>query len=119
MAFEKFTKTGARIGTPKISIWSSGQIGLNQGAIKRYELDNYRYVILFYDKDNKKIGIKFINDKNEEGAIKIIFRKVGGLSFSGVSFLHYYGIDFSNTRKFDLEHDEKNDLYVFSMEDTL
>ena len=115
MAFEKFIKTGGRIGTPKVSIWSRGQIGLNSCAIIRFGLDKYKYVILFYDKDDKKVGIKFINDNTEEGAAKIVFRKAGGLSFSGVAFLHYYGIDYSETRKYDLEYDKENDLYVFGL----
>ena len=119
MAFEKFTKTGGRIGTPKISIWSRGQIGLNRGAIERFRLDKYKYVVLFYDKDDKKIGIKFIDDSTEEGASKIIHRKSGGLSFSGVAFLHYYDIDYSETKKYDLEYDKENDLYVFNLLSTI
>ena len=57
MAFEKFTKTGGRIGTPKASIWSRGQIGLNRGAIERFNLDKYSHVILFYDREEKKVSL--------------------------------------------------------------
>ena len=117
MAFEKFTKTGGRIGSPKASIWSRGQIGLNQGALRRFDLEKFDFAILFYDKDTKKIGIKFSNDDTEKGTIKITKRKNGGMSFSGLSFLNYYGIDYSETKKYDLEHDKDNGLYVFELID--
>ena len=116
MAFEKFTKTGGRIGTPKASIWSRGQIGLNRGAVHQFDLDSYNFVILFYDKDAKKIGIKFTNIDTDDGIIKIVKRKNSGISFSGLAFLNYYGIDHSKTTKYDLEHDKENDLYVFSLQ---
>ncbi len=115
MAFEKFTKTGGRIGTPKASIWSRGQIGLNRGAIERYNLDKYKYVMFFYDRDDEKVGIKFTDDANESNIMKIVHRKGGGLSFSGSAFLNYYGIDYSETKKYDLEYDKENDLYVFNL----
>jgi hypothetical protein len=115
MTFEKFTKTGGRIGTPKASIWSRGQIGLNRGALERFSLDKYKFVMLFYDKENKKVGIKFTNDTTESNLIKIIHRKNGGLSFSGTAFLHYYGINYAETKKYDLEYDKTNDLYVFDL----
>lgn len=116
MAFEKFTKTGGRIGTPKASIWKRGQIGLNKGAIHQFQLDSYNFVILFYDKDAKKIGIKFTNNDTDTGATKIVKRKDSGISFSSLAFLNYYGIDYSETTKYDLEYDNENDLYVFSLQ---
>ena len=41
MAFERFTKTGGRIGTPKASIWKRGQIGLNQGSVEQFDLNKF------------------------------------------------------------------------------
>ena len=115
MAFEKFTKTGGRIGTPKASIWSRGQIGLNRGAIERFDLSKYKYVMLFFERDENKVGIKFTSDAKESDIMKVVHRKNGGLSFSGTAFLHYYGIDYSKTKKYDLEYDKVNDLYVFEL----
>jgi hypothetical protein len=116
MAFEKFTKTGGRIGTPKVSIWSRGQIGLNQGAVHRYQLSSFNFVVLYYDKDANMIGMKFTNNDTDEGATKITKRKNSGISFSSSAFLNYYGIDYNKTTKYDLEYDKENDLYVFNLE---
>ena len=117
MSFEEFTNTGGRIGTPKVSIWSRGQIGINKGAIHRYKLDKFKYVILYYDREVKKVGIKFTIDADKSNIIKVINRENSGLSFSGSAFLNYYGIDYGVTKKYDLEYDEESDLYVFNLND--
>jgi hypothetical protein len=115
MAFEKFTQTGQRF-KPKISIWEGGQIGFTQGAIKRFNLDYFNYAILFYDRERKKIGIKFTNEEKEEGVIKFNHRKTGGV-ISGKAFLDFYGIDYSKTIKnLDLLFDDENELYVINLE---
>jgi hypothetical protein len=116
MGFEKFINTGARVGKPKISIWSRGQIGLNRGAIEKYRIKNFNFAVIYYDKENKKVGIKFTNDNNEEGTIKLVKRNSGGFSFSASSFLNSYGIDYEKTKQYPLTYDESNNLYVFKLE---
>ena len=112
MAFKRFERTGARGYTPKLSIWTSGQIGINQGAIDRYKLDKYGFIVLYYDSDNKKIGLEFTNDGAEKGTIKLITRPTGGYSFSARSFLGINDIDYSETKQYDLYYDKDNNLYV-------
>ncbi len=115
MAFVKFTQTGQRF-RPKISIWEGGQIGFNQGAMKRFGLDNFQYAILFFDQEKNRIGIKFTNEDKEEGIIKFNHRKTGGV-ISGKAFLDFYGIDYSKTIKnLDLVFDTENELYVINLE---
>lgn len=114
MAFERFTQTGQRF-KPKISIWGKGgQIGFNQGAINRYNLGSYQYAILFFDRENNKIGIKFTNDNKEEGVIKFKIRATGGV-IAGKAFMDCYGIDYSKTKNFDMIFDEENGLYVINL----
>jgi hypothetical protein len=115
MPFEKFTQTGQRFN-PKISIWEGGQIGFNQGAITRYNLENYKFAILFFDRENKRIGIKFTNNEKEEGIIKFNQRKTGGV-ISGKAFLDYYDINYSQTIKnLDIFFDKENEIYVVNLE---
>ncbi len=114
MAFERFTKTG-RTFKPKASIWSRGQIGFNQGAVERFGLEKYEYVIFFYDSDNKQIGFKFTKDKSEEGVIKLNTKNTGAVA-SGKSFLEYYGIEHGVTKQYDLKVDKDNDLYIIDLE---
>ena len=114
MAFKRFTKTG-RGYKPKVSIWSRGQIGFNQGSVERFNLKNYKYSILFFDDETRRIGIKFTNDENEEGISKIVAR-MGGISFSARAFLDYNDIDYSKTKRYDVEYDESEALYILQLD---
>lgn len=114
MAFERFTKTG-RGYTPKVSIWTRGQIGFNQGAVEKYNLKDFNFVVLFYDRDERKIGVRFTNDSSEDGANKIIKGKTG-IFVSAKAFLDYYDITHVKTKRYDIAYDSENDLYIFSPE---
>ena len=114
MGFVKFTQTGQRF-KPKVSIWEGGQIGFNQGAMKRFGFDNFHYAILYFDQEENRIGIKFTNEEKEEGSIKFNHRKTGGV-ISGKAFLDFYGINYGKTIKnLDLIFDIENELYVINL----
>ncbi len=115
MAFERFTKTG-RSFMPKVSIWSRGQIGFSVGAVNRYKVDQYNYVVFLYDADNKKVAFEFTNDEKEAGAAKLNKRNTGVI-VGAKSFLDYYGVDYKETRQYVLEHDEENNLYVIDLQE--
>ena len=119
MTYKVFTETGSRIGKPQVSIWSRGQIGLNQGAMKRFKLKDFTYAIILYDEDTRKVGIRFTNDEDSPGIIKLVKRGSGGVSFSAVSFLNHYGIQFSKTTKYYLTHDKNNELYAFDLNEPI
>lgn len=113
MAFIKFTLTG-RSFIPKASIWSRGQIGLNNGAITRYSLNNYQYAVFYFDEEENKVGIRFSNKEDEEGAVKFTVRK-SGATIGAKAFLDCYAIDYSETRQYDFKHDKENDIYVIDL----
>ena len=115
MAFVKFTKTGSRIGTPKASIWTRGQIGFNQGAVVEYKLDSYTHAVLYYDEETKNVGFELINDAQTEGATKLIVRKNAGISMSALPFLKTFKIDFTETRQYNLAYDKTINMYVIDL----
>lgn len=119
MAFIKFTKTRSRIDTPKASIWSRGQIGINHSAVVEYGIDSFRYAVLYYDEESNLIGIEFTENKNAEGAVKLVFRKSSGISFSARAFLKTFKIDYSETRRYEFEYDKANKLYVINLNKSL
>lgn len=113
MAFERFTKTG-RSYAPKISIRSNGQLGFNFGAIEKFQLGNFAYAILFYDKQSKMVGIKLTNDKEDEGACKLRVHNKNA-SIAAKSFLDYYSIPYSKTARFESVWDKKENMIVATL----
>lgn len=115
MGFERFTKTG-RSYVPKISIWSRGQVGFSVGAVNRFKLEEFDYVVFLFDLDNKKIGFLFTNDEKEEGAIKLNKRNTG-IMVGAKSFLDYYDIDYSETKQYTLKFDKENEFYTINLDE--
>lgn len=113
MAFERFTLTG-RSFAPKVSIWSRGQIGFNNGAVNRFKLDRFDYVVFHFDKDEQKIGLQFTTDKDEEGAVKLN-KRAAGISVGAKSLLDYYGVDYAVTTQYDIGHDKEADMYIIDL----
>jgi len=113
--FEKFTHTG-RSFKPKISIRKRGQIGFNNGAIKRFRLDRYEFVVLFYSKENNKVAFNFTNSAEDEGAIKLV-KKKNNYFISGKSFLDYYNIPYGVSYAFDAEWIPEQLIAIINLDD--
>lgn len=113
MAFERFTKTGKSF-VPKLSIRRTGQLGFNQGAVDEFKMANFEYMVLFFDSDNNKIGVKLTNDV-ESGACKLRVRD-GNASISAKAFLDCYGINYTESSRYLLKWDEEAKLLVAEME---
>ena len=115
MGFIRFTDTGARLGEPQVSIWSRGQLGFNQGAIQEFEIRKYQYVVLYYDPDTQHIGFQLTNDKNEAGAIKLIFRDKSGASISAIPFLRINKISYTESKKYAVSLDPYSGFLVIDL----
>lgn len=114
MAFERFTQIG-RGYKPKVSITKSGQIGFNQGAVKHFNLSNFEFAILYFDKDNHRIGIELTNDDSEAGVCKLR-KRASGADISARSFFGYYGIDYTDSNRYDAKWDESEEKIIVTME---
>ncbi len=114
MAFERFTGRGKNY-KPRVSIWKGGQIGLNQGAVEKFDLINKCYVIMFYDRETRKIGLKFVENGEEEGAAKMNVRNNAAI-IAAKSFLTCYDINHKETDKYDIYIDEQTGYYIIDLD---
>lgn len=109
MAFQKFTESGKGY-KPKISIRSSGSIGLNGAALKKFGLDERTSVFLYFDPDTRKIAIGPAGDE-EEGAHRIHLGKTGGM-ISAKRFLDFWDYDYGKTMHYECSYDEKDGMII-------
>jgi hypothetical protein len=115
MGFVKFTRTRVRLDKPMASIWKRGQIGFNQGAIEEFNLGQFTHVVLYYDGESNRVGFEFTNDKDTEGAMKLVFRKSSGASFSAVPFLKINKIDYTESKQYNFIIDKDAGFYVIDL----
>ena len=114
MAWEKFTMT-RRSFKPRISIRGKSQIGFNTAAIEDFKLKDYKFAVLFYDKENKRIGIKLTNDKDEEGVRKLRVKELTGASLPARTFIEYYKIGNFSGQRFNAELDKQEKMIVATL----
>lgn len=113
MAFQRFEGSG-RTFSPKLSVRSTGQIGLNSGAILRFKLDSYSYVDLYFDPENHIIGVKPLQ-KQGDASFKLVIRQKN-ISLSARSFLDFYDIDYSKTTVRRATWDADEEMIVAPLE---
>lgn len=113
MEFEKF-KYGGISHKPKASIRKSGMFGLNFALIKKYKIKDFKYVVFYYDKKRKVIGLKFTNDENEEGKLKMSIGEKS-TSFSGKAFLDYYNINYKTLKRYEVEWDKDREMILIEL----
>ena len=116
MTFEKFTGNNLRMGKPQASVMARGQIGINKGALVKYELDRYKYATLFYDKGTKTVGIKFTTTKEGPGALKLSKREDAGFTIGALSFCRAYDAVHAKVKRYPLEFNEEHGLYTFQLD---
>ncbi len=113
MPFERYVKSG-RTYRPTASIWSRGQIGINHAAVERFKIKDFKFAVLYFDTETQRIGIELTNDENAEGATTAIKGK-SGVIISAASFLDYYNIEHATTRKYPIDFDTVEKLYVIDL----
>ena len=113
MAFERFTQ-GRRSYAPKASLNKSGVIGMNEGARQRFRLEEFKFAVLYYDRDAQRIGIQLTNDPNEAGARKLRLRPTGA-DVSARSFFQFFELDVQETRSRPLAKDQKTGYLIIDL----
>ena len=118
--FQKFTGHNARLGT-KISVTKSFSLGFPAKFVKDHSIQKYKYVVLFFDKEIKAVGVQFTNDDNEASKYSIIRGKRGyGCSTVIRSFFNTYNIDpkkYSGKYEWKLVDFNDKTLYVFELKE--
>lgn len=113
--FVKFT-AGHRIVIPKLSIYPSGQVGINALCLDQYDLRKYSYVTLWYDPDRKRIGFQFTNDTNIEGIYKVRPRSGRASDITARAFLRYWDIDHRKTKRYTPEFNQDGNMLVIQLD---
>ncbi len=113
MAWEQFRETTGRF-KPRISIRSNGTIGFNAGAVRKFGFDKQDYILLFYDAENRRIGIRPSNESGGEGILKLNrFAKAAWVSAG--RFFNFFDIPVEKTKRYDPIVDEKQKMVVVQL----
>jgi hypothetical protein len=115
--FEKFTHRKSRsFGKPMITITKDGNININSVTMEKYVKDN-NFAVLYYDKNNYLIGVKF-SDKEKPESYKIRKSRNDRLGYlTGIAFLKYYNINHDKTFAYTVEWNEQEKMIVIDLKE--
>ena len=88
--FEEFSSVGGKFQS-KISLGEAG-FGLSAGFVLKNGLEKTIGVKLYYDKQKRAVGFKFLT-KDEPNMLRLTLRKEKGANLGAQSFINKYGID--------------------------
>lgn len=74
--WKKFESVNQRL-EHRITVTRSGYAGFPTKFYEDNGLSKYKYVIFYFSAPEKAVGIKFTNDENEKGILKIHHNKEG------------------------------------------
>lgn len=119
--FKKFENTHGRYES-RITITSSKSIGFPTKFFKENNIDSYKFVVLYFDEEQKAVGVQFSNDEEERHKFTIIKSKDGyGGSVVATSFFKKYEIDAKTHKgKYDWEKNETpfGQMFVIRLKET-
>jgi|HubBroStandDraft_6_1064221.scaffolds.fasta_scaffold1680843_1 hypothetical protein len=111
MAFVIFSKHANRHNQPPtISIGKQGRIQLNKSACELFgDLSAIQSVLLLWDKDANKLGIKAL-PKKDKRAYRFNVNRAGGAALSAKSFIEFIGYDRGKTQWFPAQWNQVEEL---------
>lgn len=111
MGYEIFNRKVQYRGAPAISFTSLGRFAFNKAATMQLEKAAVENVLLLWDKENRRIGVRPITKKDDR-AYKIHWNKRGdGAGFSAATFLKHIEYNASETRTFPARWDEEQLIF--------
>ncbi len=115
--FEKFVhKRLQSFGEPMLTISKTGILNFNSATMAKYVKDN-KYAILYYDKTDALIGVKFTKRRTPEAYQIIKYRGSKYGTMSGMAFLKYYKIPLGITRTYNTEWNEQDEMLIVNLKE--
>lgn len=113
MGFVKFTEVGKNF-TPKVSVNPRGMLCFNQGAKRKFSMDQYTHAVLYFDPERKTVGVEMTNNDTAEGAHKMRVKE-SGVEVNARGFLTFFEIEPQQTQTFGLIQGKESAFLVIDL----
>jgi hypothetical protein len=106
MSYEIFEKTIRRDTEPRVTISVLGRFQFNASSSKILDKHAVEMVLLLWDKDQRRMGVRSITKKDDR-AYQVRYAKKGkGAGFAARTFLEWCGYDYSETKSYSCHWNE-------------
>ncbi|NQS89157.1 hypothetical protein HQ584_05150 [Patescibacteria group bacterium] len=112
MAYLQFHRKEGRMRRGDyITIAKNGTFRVSSDCYEKYFI-GFKSVMFYYDKDRKSIGIKPMEEASADSYdIRVTTRENSkSVTITGISFLKYFGVDYSKTSKYEPKWNDEEKL---------
>ena len=113
MPFVRFTE-GGKSFSPRATLSVRGLLSFNEGACRKYKIEEGAYGVLYYDRDTHRVAVELTKDESQPGARKIRLRKTGA-DIAAKSFVAYFDIELAKTTMYDIGTDSSTGWLVIDL----
>ncbi len=92
MTFVKFTDVGKNT-IPQARVNTNGILSFNQAALRKYHLDGYSHVIMYWDGATRTVGFELTVDSDQDGANRLRRIRTREVDVDARLFLRHFGLD--------------------------
>jgi hypothetical protein len=114
MAYKVFTRTGARVEAPTVSITPDGRMVMNAAAVRILVGFRVTSVLLLWDEANRKVAIKAAPKGNANTFAVSIARGTSG-SIRAKSFLSHVGWNARKRARLPATWNEKEGMFEITL----
>lgn len=115
MASIIFPNDGHVPSSSQVSISSDlGVFHFNKGALKQFELNKYKYCLLYYDADENKIEIQLSNDEKNSAIIKLR-HNIYGSEITSKTFFKYFNIFIPGRLIYNIDKGANLDFLIINL----
>jgi hypothetical protein len=111
MAWEVYEKIIRRSTSPTLTISKLGRISFNSAAAETLAKQSVSHVLLLWDKDAHKIGVRVVAKKDSRSYNVHYAPKNSSAGFAAKTFLHHIGYDYGTTKGYPCRWIEKESTY--------
>ncbi len=117
MAQFNFIKYSHFPDKPYVSIRGDGYIGFSMDAVRQFQIRDYPYVEIYYDKDARVIGFRFKKEKIGK-CLKLSVIKSNTCINTKV-FLRFINFDHKETTLYELKLDKESQFFYIELDKSL
>jgi hypothetical protein len=112
MSWERYS--GQQQLFPELTLRKSGSIGLNTAAVSRFGFDKAPFVMLYYDKVHRRMGLQLDATGDKPGAFKIRVKN-GKADIMAKKFLDHFGVEHAADMRYSILRSEADSMLIVDL----
>jgi len=109
VAFKKYEPKTEKVAGPQVRIRPTGLISFDALSVEEFGLERFSYAVLYFDAENKTVGVKPVDDNSDPSSLKLSKRR-STVGLKAPDFFKHFRIKIDKAMKLDVRKDDEGIL---------